>query len=147
MGKTNFTKVETSLEEGMRRMEISRLLNEADKASGKTPPPPPEEKPKLSPEKRKLIKDLELNIVRLRSRDRKIFSTLKVKYSTVKKMIGNALSLKEEDWKHLATLLKKTDALIKERMPEMVDDKVIESEKEKHINKRFNVNEKWLPLQ
>jgi len=144
MGKTNFTKVESSLEEGLRKMQMERLLTEADKASGKSPPSQPREK--LTKEQKHLLKDLELNLLRLRQKDNKIFTKLKVKRSTVKKMINEAHLLKDEDWKHLSSLLKKTESLIKEQFPVSPDDKIIEGEKQKHINKRFNVNDKWLPL-
>lgn len=144
MGKTNFTKVEASLDEGMRKMEVERLLVEADKASGKKTSIPAE---KLSKEHKKLIKDLQLNLLRLRAKDRRIFSKLKVKRSTVEKLLKEPSLLKEEDWKHLQLLFKKTEVFIKEMFPDAVDDKLIEGEKTKHINKRFNVSEKWLPLQ
>lgn len=143
MGKTNFTKVEASLDEGIRKIEVERLLIEADKASGKKTPPKEE---KLTKDQKKLIKDLQLNLTRLRSKDNKIYTKLKVKHSTIQRMIDQAPELKELDWKHLASLFKKTEALIKELFPEKADDNLVEGEKVKHINKRFNVNEKWLPL-
>ena len=143
MGKTNFTKVEASLEEGLRKIEVEKLLTEADKASGIKAPLKEEI---LTKTQKQLIKDLELNLSRLREKDSKIYTKLKVKRSTIHKMITQAASLKEDDWKHLASLFKKTEMLIKEHFPNKDDDKLVESEKVRHVNKRFNVNEKWLPL-
>ncbi|CRX39275.1 hypothetical protein [Estrella lausannensis] len=146
MGKTNFTKVEESLAQGLHKMEVERLLNEADKASGKPPPPKKETSPELAEEKKKLIKDLELNINRLKAKDSKIFEKLKVKRSTVQKFTENPQKLSEEDWKHAAILLKRTETLLKEMVPDKANDKLVEDEQTRHLNKRFNVNEKWLPL-
>lgn len=146
MGKTNFTKVEESLAQGLHKMEVERLLSEADKASGKPPPPKKDTGLELPEEKKKLIKDLELNIARLKAKESKIFEKLKVKRSTVERFTHNPLKLSEEDWKHAAILLKRTENLLKEMMPEKADDKLVEDEQSRHLNKRFNVNEKWLPL-
>lgn len=146
MGKTNFTKVEESLAQGLHKMEVQRLLQEADKASGKPPPPKKEAEPELPPEKKQMIKDLELNIARLKAKDSKIYDKLKVKRSTIERFIKQSLKLSEDDWKHAAILLKRTENLLKEMFPSKPDDKLVEDEQTKHLNKRFNVNEKWLPL-
>src|SRR5688500_13050845 len=108
MGKTNFTKVEISLEEGLRKMEVERLLQEASKVS-RTTAISKETPPQLTKEQKKLLRTLELNLIRLRSKDSKIFTKLKVKRSTIQKMIRESTQLTPEDWKHLATLLKKTE--------------------------------------
>lgn len=146
--RIDFKKVEVILEEGLRLISISRLLNLADIAAGigqskislRT-------KSSLDEDQKSILRGLELNLMRLRNEDSKIYAKLKIKKSSLDLVISHANELDESDWKKLAALYRKTNELILEYFPSQTDDDLIKKELERHINKRFNVSEKWLPLE
>lgn len=142
MAKTNFTKVEGFLDEGMRQIALNKLLDEADKAQGKAV----KKKTSLTNEQKELLRYIETNLSRLKEADAKIFAKLKVKKSSIDKLLKNSESLQEIDWKHLNGLKKKIDSFLVEYFPKKSNEEQIESEQVRHTKKRFNVNEKWLPL-
>lgn len=142
MAKTNFTKVESFLDEGMRQIALNKLLDEADKAQGK----PAKKKTALTEEQKELLRYIDTNLNRLKEVDPKIFTKLKVKKTSVYKLLKNSESLQEIDWKHLKGLKKKIDAFLNEYFPKKSNEEQIENEQLRHTKKRFNVNEKWLPL-
>ena len=52
-------------------------------------------------------------------------------------------------WKKIKRLKEQMDkhrAELAEPMEEGIDEKIVEAERLKHINKRFNVREGWMPL-
>jgi hypothetical protein len=145
MAKTNYTKVEHALEEGLRKMTVSRLGELADISAGIGQSD--ESKDKLTKPQRLLIRRVKLDLMRLSKKDKKIYAKLKLKKSELKKTFEDPESLSKDDWKKLRILRKKTKAMLETLYPKSSDEDLIEQEQEKHITKRFNVNEKWLPLQ
>lgn len=145
MAKTNFSKVELALEEGLRKMTVSRLCELADISAG-IGQSQEESKDTLTKAQRLLIRRIQLDLMRLRKKDSKIYAKLKIKKSELAKKFENPESLSKEDWKKLKALRKKTKAMIQTLYPESSDEELVEKEQERHVTKRFNVNEKWLPL-
>lgn len=144
MAKTNFTKVELALEEGLRKMTVSRLCELADIAAGIGQSEQSEET--LTKAQRLLIRRIQLDLMRLRKKDSKIYAKLKIKKSELTKKLEDPESLTKDDWKELKALRKKTKTMIETYYPKSSNEKLIEHEQERHVTKRFNVNEKWLPL-
>lgn len=137
MAKTNFTKVEDALSEGMRKISVKKLLDETAK-----------EQPKedLNPSQ-KIVKQLILDLNSAIKKDKKLFLKLGFKKDTIKKILGDPLHISADNWKILMEFKKSFDLYKAKKKKETVDDRIVEDERRKHINKRFNVNEKWLPLQ
>lgn len=144
MAKTNFSKVELALEEGLRKMTVSRLCELADIAAGIGQSE--EQEDTLTKAQRLLIRRIQLDLMRLRKKDSKIYAKLKIKKSELTKKLDNPEGLSKDDWKMLRGLRKKTKEMIQTLYPKSTDEELIEQQQEKHITKRFNVNEKWLPL-
>lgn len=143
MAKTNFTKAENALDEGLRKISVSNLCRLADIAAQIGPPS------ESSPTKtqRLLIQHLKIDLLRLKKKDNKIYSKLHIKKETLNQQFAHPESLSPEEWQALEALRTQTKALIAEYYPNESNDELIAQEKNKHRNKRFNVKDTWLPLQ
>ena len=72
-----------------------------------------------------------------------------MKKSELRKKIENPQALTPVEWETILQIKKKIDvykAQISTQIPELELNQTIEDERVKQLNKRFNVNEKWLPL-
>lgn len=140
MSKTNFTKVEEALAEEMRKMAIQKIVGSSSKA-------PPEDEHNAS---QKIIKQLIRDINPLIKKDKQIFSRLGFQKEQIKSILEeDPLNIKAEDWKILMQFKEKLDSYKaeKKKKAEGIEETLVEDERRKHINKRFNINDEWLPLQ
>ena len=144
MAKTNYTKVDITAEAGLRKMEIDRLF-EATPGKEKGPSLSPEEK-----QKQKLIEGLKRDIQYLNpKRHKQLYTSLGYKRQDLKSLIENPSTLTLEDWEKIKQIKAGIEKYRKEvmaQLPSQMDEKIIEDQRVKHINKRYNVNDKWLPL-
>jgi len=143
MPKTNFTKVEAQLDEGLKRLAIEHLLEIASKAvfSG-------EKMPNLELRKA-FVQTLDLDYKKLVKKDPFFASQAGYKRGDFKKFIQDPNTLTPEEWKLLKAVRSRIEAFKKElqkKLPQVSDEQLVAAERKKHINKRFNINEKWLPL-
>lgn len=144
MAKTNFSKVESALDEGLRRMTVDKLCQLADIAAGIGQPSGGGVK--LTQAHRQLMRQLKIDLARLRKKDSKIYAKLKIKKTDLDQMFEEPEKIQESDWHMLEELRSKTKTLVQEYYPKTSDTELIEEEQEKHMNKRFNVSDKWLPM-
>ena len=139
MGRTDYTKVEDILSEGLRKMTVESLLSMADAASGKQ-----------STEAKANIKSftsaLERQILWVYKKDDKLFKNLKLDKKKLKDLLQNPDKLSKEDLSYLHEVKEKLGQYKLKNLPQRSDEELVEDEKDRHINKRFNVQEKWLPL-
>jgi len=143
MTKYNFSKIEKAIEEGIRKIWVRSLLDLADIAAGIGTP---KKKKQLTEEQRLLIQSLKINMLRLRQKDRHIYAKIKIKKETLQILFERPHTILEKEWKKVKKLHQVTEDLIKEYYPEMNDEDLVAHEKKRHVNKRFNVDETWLPL-
>lgn len=143
MAKTNYTKVDAAADMGLRKMEIDRLFEAT----------PGKEKIPLTPEekgKQKLLEGLKRDIQYLDpKRHKQLYTTLGYKRQDLKALIENPSTLTLEDWEKIKQIKKSIEKYRKEvmaQLPSQDDEKIVEEQRVKHINKRYNVNDKWLPL-
>lgn len=150
MAKTNYTKVEEALTEGLRKLTISQLIEMADAASkSKTDTAPVETPARLDAIQKALVSALKRDLERLHKQDTNVYEKIGVKKKEIKKFIDNPNTLTPEEWESIKQIKDKIDIYKKEltsSLPKVSDDQIVEGERVKHINKRFNINEKWLPL-
>lgn len=152
MSKTNYTKVDAILENQLRRMtvehemELAKQQSQPDQSkqpetSGKTP---------LDKAQSRLIAALQRDLKKLHLADHKeMYASLEIKKSDLRKKIESPEKLTPEEWETIKQIKAKIDKYrseIKDKLPQESNDAIVEAERHKHINKRFNVNEKWLPL-
>jgi hypothetical protein len=148
MAKTNFTKVEEALDEGLRKITINRLLQLADVAAG-IGQTKPQTKERDEETHAHIIASIQRDLKFIVKKDPSVFSKIGFKKKDVKDFIDRAHALTPEEWEALKKIQEKVESYKKElvkSLPKTSNEDLIEGERVKHINKRFNVNEKWLPL-
>ena len=143
MAKTNYTKVDITTEAGLRKMEIDRLFETT----------PSKSKNSLSADeksKQKLLEGLKRDIQHLDpKRHKELYTNLGYKRQDLKALIENPSALTLEDWEKIKQIKAGIEKYRKEvmaQLPSLNDEKIVEEQRTKHINKRYNVNDKWLPL-
>jgi hypothetical protein len=140
MAKTNFSKVESLIEKGIEKRKISNIVDQtrpdAEISSDKIP-------------KLYLIESIRYDVAAMPHFDEGFFKKIGVKKQEILRLIKNPNQLTDKDWQLVQEIHDKIDARkeqIKEELPDPSDEDIIEFEKRRHIYKRFNVNETWLPL-
>lgn len=155
MAKTNYTKVEEALAEGMRKMEVNRLLSIADEnKKPKRQPVVPASTPSHSQVEAIHLKRL-ISVVKelkaLHQLGKDPYTDLKIDPQEMEKFCKDPSALSEENWKKIKTI-KEQIATYKSGMPsqasspESANEDLIEQQRKKQITKRFNINDKWIPL-
>lgn len=145
MAKTNFTKVEGALDEGLRQMTVQHLHALADSIKGLRVENI--EKSDIASQK-KIIAILKFELTWMESNNISLPKDLGVTKSEIKKIIEKAPPLESQDFEKIKTIKNYLETLKKElekALPQS-NDEIVEKERVKHINKRFNTNDKWLPL-
>jgi hypothetical protein len=142
MAKTNFTKAEESISETLQKLNREKLLEMADEASGQQPQPASVEGKRIL-----LISQLDRDLKRIYITDKDIYKQLGLKKKMVAGWIKDFAKFSEEEWAKVIKAKASLDEYIKNNPTKVpTDEQIVESQRSKHINKRFNVNDKWLPL-
>ncbi len=149
MAKTNFTKVEEALIAGLTKMKMRQLLELADKAQESSGVQAETDAILIPEARRMVIAALRLDLKALKRKDTKIYSKLGLRKEGLQKLLDTSASLTPEEWQNVKEIHQKVGEYKKEllrQLPEVTDDQLVDAERKKHINKRYNINEKWLPL-
>lgn len=144
MSKTNFTKVEESLRKGMDKLSINKIVDSTDSKFNEKKA---EEEIRLA--KKKIAIYLIGELKRLRKSDEKLYSKLGMTLANAKKLLEQPLKLSEEEWKVVMKLKDKLEAYKKAYDKEARNSNLEESvkkERARQHDKRFNVQDKWLPV-
>jgi hypothetical protein len=157
MVKINFQKVEEALEEAIRKITINRLLELATFASliggrsvqAEEVKDKPETAPGQDQVTLKILSSLQGDLQKLQESDAARFAQLGFTRNDLKKLRGNPKDLLPEDWMKIKEIKEKINEFkleMRAQLPETDDLTVVETERKKHINKRFNIRDSWLPL-
>ena len=160
MARINFSQVEERLVAGIRKMFIHRLLEMADSASraGVTASNLAQITKEESDvtitskeaSRRSVLAAVQTNLKRLIKTDRNIHEKLGISHQEFNEIIDNPGSITPEEWEQIKNLKEEIEAhsteLSEAIVTESMDEKTVEAERLKHIYKRFNVREGWLPL-
>ncbi|MGZ3632982.1 MAG: hypothetical protein ACXU9U_03210 [Parachlamydiaceae bacterium] len=157
MAKKNFTKVEDLLEAGLAKIKANRWGKIADIAQRVERPEMRKfvEKANAAAEKSvldrtALIHSIHHAIKEYRDPQLKFYESIGIEKEQLQTLlVKKPEELTAEDEKCLQSLRLKIQEFKKvflENHPEERDEGLVEKERRKHINKRFNVNNKWLPL-
>ena len=141
MAKTNFTKVEEVLTEGLLKIERDRLLEIADETSGKT-----QIESKDILEQKKLFKKIKYHLKYLKKLKINPFEKSTYNKKEIKDLLKIETLLEEKDFKKLQSFNDSLETYKKQEEPmkkEALDEALIEQMRVKQINKRFNINENW----
>lgn len=141
MAKSNFSKVEKALSEGIIRMTARQLRSQT-----------PSKKMEGIPTAEILsavLNTIDQDIKRIHKLETGIYKKVGITKQNLKKMIANPALLTLKDWEKIKDAKGRLEKIKKElqsQKPYLLDEDIVEAERKKHINKRFNVREKWLPL-
>lgn len=142
MSKTNFTKVEEALVRGLDKQTVEQLLAQTGhEGAAKV----------VAPELRLLFRHLQQDLKWLLKQDRDVANRIQTDKPTILRLVAaEPETLNPEDWKlvhDLQTACTAVKADVERALGVNTNDALIRKERRKHINKRFNVSDKWLPLQ
>lgn len=153
MPKTNYSKVEELLAAGLLKMMCDQLLEmTADKKKETAAEIATHEGLHATDKEmthQHILEALHKDLKRLMKKDVAIWKSLDISKSEMNKYIKDPHNLSSDDWKKLKRIRQQVDTYKKELslpLEEGMDEKIIQSERKKHKNKRFNVREGWLPL-
>jgi hypothetical protein len=149
MKKTNFTKVEKALEEGLIKITSKQLL---DQAGAKSPAKQLKEPVLGLPPKEvslTVMQNIYKELKKMHKEDESAYKQMGFHRQNLKKLIENPHLLTPADWNKIKKVQDRIDLYKKElalMLPFQSDEELIEQQRIKSPNKRFNVNDKWLPL-
>lgn len=155
MAKTNFTKVEDLLASSLSNMEVEQLGKLADIAQRVERPEMRKlvEKATLAANKAELDKKALLHGIRKATKDfnnPQFYEAIGMAEEELTGLLKDPKTLKPEQWTRLQQIrIKISDFKKKEielHSEKSSDQAIVENQRHKHINKRFNVKDEWLPL-
>lgn len=155
MPKTNFTKVEEILAQGLEKMTMQELLELADQAASMGDSEQAQiaqeriEKARTAKERNQWVFSIKRNLAIILKQDKDFYKTMNIKKKQLDLLLDNTEHLEDKDWETIHTLYDKIAAYKEAHHKEInkeEDENIVEAERIKHINKRFNVKDKWLPL-
>lgn len=146
MAKTNYTKAEEALREALQKISVEQLLELADAHHG-TANSTAEEALQMARARQHIVNGLQRDLKKLSKSDNDIYAKLEIKRKSFEQLLVEPVKLSAEDWATIVAVKSKVDEAIKQ-LPASTEtnDQLVEQQRHKHINKRFNVNDKWLPL-
>lgn len=155
MAKTNFTKVEELLQDAITKKQVENWGKQADIAQKVERPEMRKlvEKASQASEKIEVDKKALIHALTRAKKDYKdpqFYELIGISADELSALLANPKELKQEDWNRLQTIrtlvaeYKKKD--IEKHVDKSGDEAIVNDERRKHINKRFNVRDKWLPL-
>lgn len=148
MGKTDYTKTENLLSEALLKMSVDELLHLADQASSFKHPQANSSVPSL--QARTIILSFMEHDLELVSRVQGAhLQELGITPAELKAFLKGVKELTQQDWAKLKVIRERLLAYKKElwdKIPHLSDEDLVQRERKKHINKRFNTRDKWLPL-
>lgn len=144
MARANFTKVEGALDDGLRRMMVGQLLTDADINQGNPA------KPSGPSTQKQLLLALHHELHYLQKLGLTPYKKLGLRKKKFAGWVEHPETVTEQEWEMIRGLKEKITQLRTEFEKEMKvggdNEALVDVERRKHIYKRFNINEKWLPL-
>lgn len=142
MSKTNFTKAEEALSDALQKMMRTKLLEAADAAQGTLPATDEE-----MVERRLIVQSLRRGIKRLHHHDKEIYKKLAIQKQDLDALLKNAEMLTKENWDNVIVVKNRVVELVKLLPDQQISNEdLVKQQRKHHKTKRFNVNDKWLPL-
>lgn len=147
MAKTNYNRIEDAIDKGLQGLKVAALLKQADAVQAKTNSD--EQQPhKYTP--KQLMTLIDQDLKRMYKEDHSIYKTLKLKRKKVDALIALVNQTTklptEEEIQEITQLRKKIEEFKKNKFTEKSNEEVLAAEISRHIYKRHNVQEEWIPM-
>lgn len=149
MAKTNYNKVEDAFDKGVFHLKVDNLLRLADEAQGVVKK---EENEGQVHTPKQMMMLIELDLKRMFKEEPNVYKLLNIKRKRVEELIklvntpGVKTKLKKEELDEISQIRERIDILKKTRYTPTNNEAQIEEEMGRHVYKRHNLREKWLPL-
>lgn len=146
MAKVNFTKVEDAFDKAAQKKFIDNLSELAAIADLTQDP-----KAKLSIKAiQEIITRFQKELDQLKKQDAKLYEQLNLSKEEEARFTLPSADFSQEDWLRLKALKERIEELRRELHGkgslEAENETIVTKERKKHINKRFNTRDDWLPL-
>lgn len=146
MPKVNFSKVEKSFDRALQKLFIDNLSELAAIANVIQDP-----KSNISSKSiEEIITRFQKELKKIKKQDPVLFSKLNLSLEEEERFARPSAEYTQEDWVRLKALKLRIDELKHELYgQETIDaeyDDQVAKERRRHINKRFNIRDGWLPL-
>lgn len=158
MAKTDFKRVENALEEGLRRMSVSRLVEHAGTTGNPTKGEAStrqrrqrsaEQSLKRAEERRMMATKMQFDINQLFKKDHSLYTTLGTYHDEITDLFKRADTLQDQEWERLQAIKGALDAYKqqhRQQEEQIADDDLVAKERKFQVNDRYNVKRGWLPL-
>jgi hypothetical protein len=145
MAKVNFTKVENAFDQALQKLFIDQLSELADIANVIDP------KATISSKSiEEIIGRFQKELKKIKKQDPKLYEKLNLNMEDEKRFALPSKEFAQEDWLRFKALKTRIDELKHELYGQKNLDasyeKQVTKERKRHINKRFNIRDDWLPL-
>lgn len=148
MTKTNFTKAEEALSETLQKLTVQKLLDESPSSKNKGKTSSKHLAQEIQAQHRFLVA-LKRDLQRLYKRDQGIYKQIGISKKDLDLLLQISEKQSDKEWEKLKLIRNNIDKLLKS-LPKVdettPDDTLLQQQRQRHETKRFNVNEKWLPL-
>jgi hypothetical protein len=141
MAKANFSRAEDAFSDTLKAMEKKELLNQADIAEGKAIVSGSERLERI-----RIAKALKGNLKRAHQQDHELYHKLQQSKKEVARLLDDPVGLTGEEWVQVLSLKTKLEEYTKKLPAQASDEQLVAGERKRHINKRLNVSDRWLPL-
>lgn len=143
--RTNFSKVEKSLEDGLLKLTRKQLLSQADQAAHAKS----EESLPAAEFRPAIFQTLERELKKISKLDELAYKKIGFRRQDLKKLIADPSLLTPQDWekiKEVKVRIENYKRDLQAKLPASTDKQIIENERVKQSQARLNVNSKWIPL-
>ena len=149
MSRINYTRAEQALKADLLKMGIQRILFLADLASSFGKPNKSKASLGKDPQEnfQSLMDGIKVEVKKLAKQDTSFYDQLELSKDEVKNILQATGPLTEEAEKKIQLLVEKLKKYKKNsKIKQPTDQELVQSQRKKQQSKRFNVNEKWLPM-
>lgn len=142
MAKADFSKAEESFQRELEQFKIDKIIEDTEN----------HENSNAIQQFRminRLLTLIQYEIKGLKRKGINCYEILKIDKNTLKSFIKDPNTVSVDNWKMLREWKEQIDALKKTEEGKALvttDEDIVDKERKVHINKRFNVSDKWLPL-
>ncbi|WP_068467837.1 hypothetical protein [Candidatus Protochlamydia phocaeensis] len=144
--KVDFQKVENILSDTLQKIFIDHLSELAAIANLINEPETTLTKKMID----EIVSRFQTELKRLQEKDKKLYQKLELSAEDEQRFNLPAQQFTQDDWQRLKLFKERIDDLKRELLGEKAhnaqDEKRIEQERRRHVYKRFNIREGWLPL-
>lgn len=150
MAKVNFTKAENAVAEALQKIMVEQLSDLADIASESAASAATLKDIQLAKQAKErslILYTLYCDLGRLQRLDRDFYKGLALKKKSLESLMKNLTEITDEQWQKVLTVKDIVTTKLKKLSALYSDDQVLQAQRHKSINQRFNVSDRWIPLE